>query len=72
MPKAVTVVGKIYRIVKDKGFGFLRTEDGHDWFFHRSEIRNTTFDTLVEGMEAEFLPVPAAPKGPRAPEIHVL
>lgn len=67
-----TLTGKIYRLVRDRGFGFLRTDDGRDWFFHRSELRNTTFENVAEGMQAEFLPVPDAPKGARATEIHVL
>ena len=66
-------VGKVLRIMREKGFFFARTPDGKDWFCHRSELRGGwTFDALGEGMEVEFLPVPDALKGPRATEITVL
>ena len=70
-----TVTGKILRIAKDeqghsKGFAFARTPDGTDWFLHRTELRNATFDELSEGMAVEFVPVQAA-KGPRATDCYV-
>lgn len=65
--------GKIQRIVSDKGFFFIRTPDGRDWFGHRTELRDGwTFQDIREGMIVSFLPVPAAPKGPRATEIYVM
>lgn len=71
MSNSDRVVGKILRMAKDdsgklKGFAFVRTPDGQDWFLHRSEVKNAVFDMLTEGTEIEFLPQPNAPKGPRA------
>jgi CspA family cold shock protein len=49
MPK-----GTIRRLIADRGFGFIRTAQGTDLFFHRSEIEAVEFANLREGQEVEF------------------
>jgi len=49
MPK-----GTIKRLIADRGFGFIQTEQGTDLFFHRSEIQGVEFGNLIEGQEVEF------------------
>jgi len=49
MPK-----GTIKRLISDRGFGFIRTAQGTDLFFHRSEIQDVQFANLIEGQEVEF------------------
>ena len=49
MPK-----GTIRRLMADRGFGFIKTEQGEDLFFHRSELRGVNYDSLREGQEVEF------------------
>ena len=68
---AETLTGKIYRVVKDKGYAWARIPGEKDYFIHRSELRNVQFESLVEGQSAEFTPV-ETPKGPRATEVYVL
>ena len=46
--------GTVARLVRDRGFGFVRTQDGTEIFFHRSALPNGLFDTLQEGQELEF------------------
>ena len=46
--------GKIRRLITDRGFGFIRTAQGTDPFFHRSEIEGVEFANLREGQEVEF------------------
>ncbi len=48
MPK-----GTIRRIM-DRGFGFIKTEDETDLFFHRNELEGVEFNSLREGQEVEF------------------
>ena len=48
MPK-----GKIIRLM-DRGFGFIKTEDETDLFFHRNELEGVEFNSLSEGQEVEF------------------
>jgi len=45
--------GTIARLM-DRGFGFIKTEDGTDLFFHRNELDGVEFDGLREGQEVEF------------------
>ena len=48
MPK-----GTIRRLM-DRGFGFIKTEDETDLFFHRNDIEGVEFNSLQEGQEVEF------------------
>jgi len=48
MPK-----GTIIRLM-DRGFGFIKTEDKTELFFHRSELEGVEFSSLKEGQEVEF------------------
>ena len=45
--------GTIARLM-DRGFGFIKTDDGTDLFFHRSELDGVEFSSLREGQEVEF------------------
>ena len=38
----------------DNGFGFIKTEEGKDLFFHRNEIEGVEFSSLRAGQEVEF------------------
>ncbi len=38
----------------DRGFGFIKTEEGGDLFFHRSELEGVEFNNLRAGQEVEF------------------
>jgi CspA family cold shock protein len=66
--------GTIIRILADKGFGFIRGDDGKEYFFHRQDLQAGEFDTLVFDMEqGQTIPVVfesvPSPKGPRAGEV---
>jgi CspA family cold shock protein len=46
--------GQIKRLVRDRGFGFIRPEgESTDIFFHSSATRGL-FDSLNEGQNVEF------------------
>lgn len=64
--------GVIKRIVRDKGFGFIRVEDGTEYFFHRSACgRGVSFETLSEGERVEFEEESGkGDKGPRAGSVE--
>ena len=48
MPK-----GTIRRLM-DRGFGFIKTEEEKDLFFHRNDLEGVEFASLSEGQEVEF------------------
>ena len=47
-------VGKIKKLVQDKGFGFIQTDSGEDVFFHHSGVIDGSFDNLREGQSVEY------------------
>ena len=46
--------GTIRRLIADRGYGFISTEERKDLFFHRSELRGVEFASLREGQLVEF------------------
>ncbi|MGH2353488.1 MAG: cold-shock protein [Chloroflexota bacterium] len=47
--------GSIVRLVPQRGFGFIRTADGQEVFFHATGVvGNTPFDYLQEGQAVTF------------------
>ncbi len=48
MPK-----GTIIRLM-DRGYGFIKTEQEEDLFFHRNDLDGVEFNSLHEGQEVEF------------------
>lgn len=63
--------GTIARLLIDKGFGFIRDENGVEHFFHRSSVRGAVFELLREGQPVEFTNEDS-PKGPRAADVRLL
>ena len=61
--------GVIKRLVRDRGFGFIRDDNGQEWFFHRSDVQDGSFDGLNEGERVSFEEEPSA-KGPRAGNVR--
>jgi CspA family cold shock protein len=64
-----TTNGTIKRMT-DKGFGFIATTEGTEYFFHQSACAGTPFDSLREGQTVSFT-VGQGPKGPRAENVNV-
>jgi CspA family cold shock protein len=38
----------------DRGYGFIKTEQEEDLFFHRNSLEGVEFTSLREGQEVEF------------------
>ena len=48
------MTGKIVRLISDRGFGFIRAEDGKEVFFHHPAVQEGVFDSMREGGSVEF------------------
>jgi CspA family cold shock protein len=46
--------GTVVRLIRDRGFGFIRLQDGSEVFFHHSAMNPGEFDSLQDGEELEF------------------
>ncbi len=65
MPK-----GTIRRLI-DRGFGFIKTEDETDLFFHRNDLEGVEFHSLSEGQEVEFEKVLGSDGRPAAVKVRL-
>lgn len=61
--------GKVKMFSKEKGFGFIHTDEGKDVFFHYSELQMEGFKTAEVGEEVEF-DLQESDRGPRASNIR--
>ena len=46
--------GTIRRLITDRGYGFIKTEEEKDLFFHRSNLEEVDYESLTEGQQVEF------------------
>ncbi len=60
--------GTIKKLIADKGFGFIGTDD-KDMFFHRSAV-DGAFEDLREGDAVEYT-AGQGPKGPSAENVKL-
>jgi CspA family cold shock protein len=61
--------GTIKRLVTEKGFGFVASADGQEYFFHQSACADGQFSQLREGQAVTFS-TGQGPKGPRAENVR--
>lgn len=47
--------GSVVRLIRDRGFGFIRQDDDTEVFFHHSAMEPGEFDTLHEGEQLDFV-----------------
>jgi len=62
--------GKIKKLIRERGFGFISDSDGREIFFHQSALVDLKFEALSEEQSVEF-EVEKSPKGPRAVNIRL-
>lgn len=54
-PAPEQLIGSIKTIKRDKGYGFITAADGHDYFFHLSELgEGLDWETLEENTAVQF------------------
>ncbi len=46
--------GSVVRLIRDRGFGFIKMENGQEIFFHATGIVGYPFDNLSEGQSVSF------------------
>lgn len=63
--------GRIKKIIRERGFGFISDTDGREVFFHQSGLVGSDFNTIKEDQEVEF-EVEKSAKGPRAINVRAI
>lgn len=71
VPSGPKVKGKIKKLVRERGFGFVRGDDGREVFFHRSGLGPSDYDSLSEGDVVEYV-VQEGPRGARAENVRAI
>ena len=69
VPSGPKVKGRVKKLVPERGFGFVRGDDGKEVFFHRSGLGPNDYDALSEGDVVEYV-VQEGPRGPRAENVR--
>ena len=62
--------GKIKKLVRERGFGFISDTDGREVFFHQSSLIDVGFDALNEDENVTF-EVQNSDKGPCAVNVSI-
>ena len=67
MENAQMAEGTIKKLIA-KGFGFIKTSDEKDLFFHSSAVQNVRFEELQVGQKVSYTEG-QSPKGPCAENV---
>lgn len=62
--------GRVVRLFRDEGYGFIESADGREVYFHRNAVLNGGFDRLEPGVEVRFAEAEGE-KGPQASTVHI-
>ena len=63
--------GRVARLFREQGYGFIETDDGREVYFHRNAAPDDGFDRLAPGMKVRFVEV-EGDKGPQASTVQAL
>jgi cold shock CspA family protein len=68
------LTGTIYEIKDDRRFGFIRSDDDLEFFFHLTDLTNITWEEIDIGMEIEFAVVkpPSLDRAGKAANIRAI
>jgi cold shock CspA family protein len=62
--------GRICRLDKDRGFGYIETQEGREIYFHRNSVIGGGFESLGVGMEVIYVEEEGE-KGPQASTVRL-
>ena len=64
--------GTIKSLIANRGYGFIRTEEKGDIFFHATGLVNgISFNSLTEGQQVEF-EIEPTPRGLKATDVRLV
>ena len=61
----------VIRLFADEGYGFIKTLEGRELYFHRNSVLNDDFDRLEIGTGVRYVPG-AGDKGPKASTLQIV
>lgn len=63
--------GTVARVFPEEGYGFIRTGDGREVYFHRRAVLHDAFERLAIGTEVRFVDQPGE-EGPQASSVQIV
>lgn len=63
--------GRVAKVLKDEGYGFIESADGREIYFHRNAVTNGGFSRLAPGAPVRFTEADGE-RGPQASTVHLL
>jgi cold shock CspA family protein len=64
------MTGMVDRIVRGQSYGFIRTTEDREVFFHRSDVTHSSFNDLATGDSVTFRLTDDITSGPRATHVR--
>ncbi len=65
--------GRVIRLFRDQGYGFIELDDGQEIYFHRNAVVNNGFERLEVGSRVRVhVAENESPLGPQASTVHPL
>lgn len=64
-------VGHVMTLFRDKEYGFIRTQEGREMYFHKNAVLNNDFDRLEIGTGVRYSPSEGE-KGPQASTVQIV
>ena len=64
------MTGVIKNVYAEKGYAFIKGEDGKEYFMHKSALKNAKIEDVGQGQEVTFEDAEGS-KGPRAEDVYV-
>lgn len=61
----------VIRLNADKGYGFIKTQEGRELYFHRNSVLNDDFDRLEIGTEVRYAAA-EGDEGPKASTVQII
>ena len=74
-PLERSLAGEVYKVIRQRQYGFIRTTDGRSYFFHLTDLQNgLEFDAVHEGLAVgfEIKREPEDDKAGAAQNVHLL
>jgi cold shock CspA family protein len=65
------MTGRITKIIRAGGCGFIRASKGQEVFFHKSDLQGTKYDELEARVDVRFDLVADPISGPRAVRVRL-
>lgn len=70
-PQTSESTGIIERVLKEEGYGFIRSPEGEEIYFHRNSVLHRNFDRLAEGTGVRYVRE-TGEKGPQASTVDIV